>query len=206
MNDEKTSGVELASLQSLLEERQSMMAAAFTQEIALADQAMADKATRLAWWEGMITDNRRSAEGAQLSSYSTMAKSLAGLLGGSIRDQAKIMVPFEIAEATREFGRFLSTRDPGALASSLKHALAAKQYAAAAKSGGGAEGSAGGGSASPPAASGSAAGNAEPSRQTRVIVNVGRQVGLVDTYEFARNLIDAINENMRDDVILEVAS
>jgi hypothetical protein len=56
-----------------------------------------------------------------------------------------------------------------------------------------------------PAAGGSGAGD-DGSRHTRVIVNVGRQVGMVDTYEFARNLIDALNENLRDDVILEVAS
>jgi hypothetical protein len=37
-------------------------------------------------------------------------------------------------------------------------------------------------------------------------VNVGRQVGIVDTYEFARTIIDAINENIKDDVILEVQS
>ena len=39
-----------------------------------------------------------------------------------------------------------------------------------------------------------------------MIVNVGRQVGLIDTYEFTRGLIEAINENIGDDVVLEVAS
>jgi len=135
---------------------------------------------------------------------------MAGLLGGSIRDQAKVMVPFEIAEATKEFARFLGTKDPAALASSLKHALAASQYAAAAKASAGAT-AGGGGSAGP---GGQGAGSApgtqgredEPSHHTRLIVNVGRQVGIVDTYEFARTLIDAINENIKDDVILEVQS
>jgi hypothetical protein len=205
MNEENTPGLELSSLAGLLADRRDLISTSLADESALVDQALADRAARTVWWESMITDNRRATDTAQLTSYGTMARSMAGLLGGSIRDQAKIMMPFEIAEATREFARFLSTRDPAALASSLKHALAAKQYAAAAKSGGGGESGGGGAPPSAPAASQPGAAN-EPSRQSRVIVNVGRQIGLVDTYEFARNLIDAINENLRDDVVLEVAS
>jgi len=189
------------SYEDQLAERERISAEYLRREIDLTDRAGAERAERSAWWEDLVTKNRRESFGAQLSSYQSIAKSMATLLGASISEQAKVMVPFEIAEATKEFARFLGSGDPAALASSLRHTLAARQYAAAAKSGGGGgSGGAGGG--------GGEKRRAEPAapdrKQARVVVNVGRQVGLVDTYEFARSLIESINENLSDDVILEV--
>lgn len=192
------------SLERTLMERERTITDYLVREREMVEEAFARRAERVRWWESMVSNIKQSAHQEQLNSYRNMAGSLAGLLGASIKDQAKIMIPFEIAEATKEFARFLGTRDPAALASSLKHTLAAKQYAAAAKGaspsgakGGGA--GAGGGKEHRP-------GKEREEKTSRVVVNVGRQVGMVDTYEFARNLIDAINENVSDDVILEVAS
>jgi len=194
-----------SALRDALEERSRLMADYSARELELFDEASRRRAERVRWWEGLITETRRGAWSQQMGSYKSLARSMAGLLGASVKDQAKVMIPFEVAEATKEFARFLGTRDPSALASSLKHALAARQYAAAAKSA-----SPSGGSGGPSAAGGDRPPAPRPGGQrreggTRVIVNVGRQVGLVDTYEFARTLIDAINENVADDVILEVA-
>ncbi|MFO8056100.1 MAG: hypothetical protein R6V10_02240 [bacterium] len=192
------------SLERTLMERERTMADYLVREREMVEEAFARRAERVRWWESMVSNIKQSAHAEQLNSYRNMAGSLAGLLGASIKDQAKIMIPFEVAEATKEFARFLGTRDPSALASSLKHTLAAKQYAAAAKA------------ASPSGAKGGGAGagggkehgrgKEREEKTSRVVVNVGRQVGMVDTYEFARNLIDAINENVSDDVVLEVAS
>ncbi len=192
------------SLQDELLERERTLAEHLSREKQMVEQSLVQRAERVHWWESMVSNIKQSAHAEQLASYRNMAGSLAGLLGTSIKDQAKIMIPFEIAEATKEFARFLGTRDPAALASSLKHTLAAKQYAAAAKA------------ASPSGAKGGAAGGqggkqSRPSpekedKKSRVVVNVGRQVGMVDTYEFARNLIEAVNENISDDVVLEVTS
>jgi len=215
MSEETSRGYDVDALRETLDERERMLAEATARELAMADEAMGEKASRLAWWESMIAENSMASADLQVSSYKSMGKSLAGLLGAGIRDQAKIMIPFEIAEATRDMARFLGTGDPMALAASLKHALAAKQYAEAAKSGGG--GASGGGRGGGRSGGGWSGGGAGPGggagqtgeqtgRQARVIVNVGRQVGLVDTYDFARTLIDAINENLSDDVILEVQS
>ena len=207
--EKRDSSADQGSLQTALAEREQLIADSLSRERALVEDSMSGLAERTAWWEDLITETRRGAYLTQLTSYQSMTRSMAGLLGGTIRDQAKLMIPFEIAEATKEFARFLGTRDPAALASSLKHALAAKQYAAAAKagsqsgsSGQGGGGGLGGGGRGAATAEGKA--QEESERRTRLIVNVGRQVGIVDTYEFARMLIAAINENIRDDVVLEV--
>jgi hypothetical protein len=208
MNEPGNPGLDNTALASSLAERERMIADSLERERSLVEESLAETAERTRWWDNLVAETRSAAWTTQLKSYQSMSRSLAGLLGGSIRDQAKVMVPFEIAEATKEFARFLGTKDPSALASSLKHALAAKQYASAAKAS--AATSSGGGAAAGGAAAGQAPGTpgreAEPSHHTRLIVNVGRQVGIVDTYEFARTLIDAINENIKDDVILEVQS
>lgn len=204
---EKTSTTfDNSALASALAEREQLLGESLAREQALLEQSFSDQAERTQAWEQTITDLKLSAQGDQLASYQSMANSLAGLLGGSIRDQAKVMVPFEIAEATREFARFLGTHDPTALAASLKHALAARQYAAAAKAGhpGGGE-SGGGGAGSGAGLKPAAQLKEEEKRHARVVVNVGRRIGVVDTYEFARTLIDAINENLSDDVVLEVS-
>jgi len=209
MSEEKTPSFDPAALAADLENRQALFADYLGRERDLLEAAYAEKSERTQWWEGMITELRQNAYSQQLSSYKGLARSMATLLGGSIQDQAKIMVPFEIAEATKEFARFLGTRDPGALASSLKHALAAKQYAAAAKAGSPGEssgGQGGGGKGGAGQGPGGEAPGKEDRRTARVIVNVDRRIGLVDTYEFARTLIDSINENLSDDVVLEAAS
>ena len=205
MNGSQTHTGEMAGLSNMLEERRRLFEDQLLWEREALEQSYTEMAERTQWWEGMITELRVSANAQQLSSYRSLAGSMSNLLGGSIRQQAKLMVPFEIAESTKEFARFLGTKDPSALASSLKHALAARQYAAAAKSSAGGSASVGGAASGAPAAT-AAQGEEKPSRQARVIVNVDRQVGVVDTYEFARTLIDAINENVSDDVVLEVAS
>jgi hypothetical protein len=208
MNEAGNQGLDNSALAAALAQREQMIADSLERERSLVEESLSQTAERTQWWDNMVTETRSGAWGMQLKSYQSMSRSMAGLLGGSIRDQAKLMVPFEIAEATKEFARFLGTKDPSALASSLKHALAARQYAAAAKASAGAAsggGSAGGG-ASPTAKPGAQGNQDEQSRHARVIVNVGRQVGIVDTYEFARTIIDAINENIKDDVILEVQS
>ncbi len=207
MEDELGKG-DAGALEASLQEREQLLSEYANRELALVDQTLSQRAEKVGWWESLITETRLGAWSQQMSSYKSLAKSMAGLLGSSVKEQAKVMIPFEIAEATKELARFLGSGDPRALASSLKHALAAKQYASSAKSAGAAPVS-GGGAASARATTAAVAG--EPGReeragQTRVVVNVGRQVGVVDTYEFARNLIDAINENVGDDVVLEVSS
>ena len=192
------------SYEDALAERERISSEYLRRELELCDRAGSERAERTRWWDTLVTTNRRESFGAQLGSYQSLARSMATLLGASIQEQAKIMIPFEIAEATKEFARFLSSGDPAALASSLRHTLAVRQYAEAAKSGG-AGGSGGGGGGGGGGKKSREETPAAERRQARVVVNVGRQVGLVDTYEFARGLIEAINENLSDDVILEVA-
>lgn len=210
MTEIKDQRIDTSALEAALEERQRLLEDYHTREFEFLEQTNSERAERVSWWEGVVSETRKNAYAQQLGSYKSLAGSMSSLLGASVTNQAKVMIPFEIAEATKEFARFLGTRDPRALASSLKHALAAKQYASAAKSGGASSGSGGGGA---PGGMGGAkpAANEEPEaqkarRNARVIINVGRKVGVVDTYEFARTMIDAINENISDDVVLEVAS
>jgi hypothetical protein len=207
MNEAGNQGLDNTALASALSQREQIIADSLGRERSLIEESLSQTAERTQWWDNMVAQTRAGAWGMQLKSFQSMSRSMAGLLGGSIRDQAKVMVPFEIAEATKEFARFLGTKDPSALASSLKHALAARQYAAAAKASAGAASGGGSGGGGAPAAKPGAQGRPdEKSSHARVIVNVGRQVGIVDTYEFARTIIDAINENIKDDVILEVQS
>jgi hypothetical protein len=185
-----------------MEERLGILAGGLAQEQELIDRSMAERSERMRWWEEMVSQNTAATSSKNLAAYQSVARSMAALLGGSIKDQAAIMVPFEIAESTQDFARFLGSGDPSALAASLQHALAAKQYATVAKTGGGGGGGHGGGGGGKR----EEAAPAPERKATRVIVNVGRGVGVIDTYEFARGLIGAINENLRDDVVLEVAS
>lgn len=192
------------NLEESLAERERLTSEFLKREQELCDRAGAERAERQAWWDGLVTQNRRESFSAQLGSYQSLTRSMGALLGASIAEQAKLMIPFEVAEATKEFARFLGSGDPAALASSLRHTLAARQYAAAAKTGGGGGHGGGGGGGGGDKRKTEAA---DSDRKTaRVVVNVGRQVGMVDTYEFARGLIEAINENLADDVVLEVAS
>lgn len=50
----------------------------------------------------------------------------------AIRTQARTMIPAEVAESARELARYLSTGDPGALESAVKHGQAATKLSAAA--------------------------------------------------------------------------
>jgi len=200
MVDEAGAGV----LRGEMEERLGILAGGLAQEQELIDRSMAERAERMRWWEEMVSQNTAATSSKNLAAYQSVARSMAALLGGSIKDQAAIMVPFEIAESAQDFAKFLGSGDPTALAASLQHALAAKQYATVAKTGvagggGGGHGGGGGGKREEAAP-------APERKPTRVIVNVGRGVGVIDTYEFARGLIGAINENLSDDVVLEVAS
>jgi len=147
-----------------------------------------------------ITERNLSAE---ISAYQSAAGSMAKFLGAGIKEQALIMIPFEIAEATKEMADFLATKDPSHLAASLKHALAVKQYADAAKtsaSGGGAGSGSGGGSSTPTAEPG----RERIDRRARVVVNVGDGV-VINPKEFTRQLVDGLNEAYNDNVIIEFA-
>jgi hypothetical protein len=69
---------------------------------------------------------------------------IADLFGVGLKEQAAIMVPWEVAEAASDFADFLGG-NPVALAASLAHAAAAKSWIEAAQGVGGGGGSSGGG-------------------------------------------------------------
>ncbi len=140
---------------------------------------------------------------AEMTAFKSAAGSMAKSLGLGIKQQAMIMIPFEIAEATKEMAAFFSTKDPTHLAASLKHMLAVKQYADAAKTSasGGSSGSAGAGSA--PAAPGPEQ-KERVDHRARVVVNVGDGV-VVNPKEFTRKLVEGLNEAYRDNVKIEFA-
>jgi len=141
---------------------------------------------------------------SELTAYKSASGSVAKLLGIGIKAQATIMIPFEIAEATKDMAKFLSTRDPSFLAASLKHALAAKQYADAAKTAAHA-GSIGGGGGEGGAAGAEKAKEETKPRAATVVVNVGDGV-VVNPKEFTRQLIEGLNEAYRDNVKIEFAN
>jgi len=191
-------------------------------ELGIFNDGDARIATVSAYWEKTISDIKYKNAMQRLATAKSIAGSLGKLFGLGVQDQAKVMIPFEIAEATKEFARFLGTRDPAALASSLKHALAAKQYGEAASSAGKSTGAGGiGAIAAPPAAAAAPAGppaaalppaapipGAAPETEaekgkTFITVNVAPGVEL-DRYAFARDLVGVINENTADDVVLDV--
>jgi len=140
----------------------------------------------------------------ELKAYQSASGTMAKLLGLGIKQQAMIMIPFEIAEATKEMGKFLGTRDPRHLAASLKHALAVKQYAEVAKT---SSKGAGAGAGTTGAGAGAEKAEAEKpvSKTATVVVNVGDGV-VLNPKEFVRQLIDGLNEAYRDNVKLEFAS
>jgi len=141
---------------------------------------------------------------AELKAYQSASGSMAKLLGLGIKQQAMVMIPFEIAEATKEMAKFFGTRNPSHLASSLRHALAAKQYAEAAKSSAkGAGGGAGAGVGTRIGAEKPAEEKPAPKTAT-IVVNVGDGI-ILNPKEFVRNIIDGINEAYRDNVKLEFA-
>jgi hypothetical protein len=90
-----------------------------------------------------------AAKRAELEAYRQAGMLATRLLVDDIKTQSKILAGFEIAESTKEMARFLASKDPSHLVSSLQHALAAKQYLKAAKGGGGGESSKGGGGGRP---------------------------------------------------------
>jgi len=139
---------------------------------------------------------------AELKAYQSSVSSVAKLVGAGIKEQALIMIPFEIAEATKEMADFFATKDPSHLAASLKHALAVKQYADAAKtSAPSSSGGASGGSASAPSAEPE---RGQPEHHARVVVNVGDGV-VINPKEFTRQLVEGLNEAYRDNVRIEFA-
>jgi len=86
-----------------------------------------------------------AAKKEKIAAYKQSARVGVQLLINDVAAQSKIMAAFEVAEGTKAFAKFLETKDPTFLLSSLQHALAAKQYLEAAKSGGGGGGGRGGG-------------------------------------------------------------
>ena len=154
---------------------------------------------------------RRSKEDSLVSEVNAMKSasgSMAKVLGAGIKEQAMIMIPFELAEATKDMGMFLSTKDPSFLLASLKHALAIKQYADAAKSsasaggGGGAGGASGGGAG--PLGTGPQAEAIPALKSARVVVSMGDGV-ITQPKEFVRQLVQGLNEAYRDNVDVEFA-
>jgi hypothetical protein len=117
------------------------------------------------------------------------------------------MIPFEIAETTKEMAKFLATKDPSHLSASLKHALAVKQYAEAAKtSAPGGRGSGGEGGGHIRGAEGRRAEETEREKSHRalVVVNVGDGI-VVNPKEFTRQLVKGLNEAYKDNVSIEFA-
>ena len=154
---------------------------------------------------------RRTKEDSLVSEVTAMksaAGSMAKILGAGIKEQAMIMIPFELAEATKDMGMFLSTRDPSFLLASLKHALAIKQYADAAKSsasaGGGGGVGAGGVGGAGALGTGPQAEATPATKSARVVVNVGDGV-ITQPKEFVRQLVQGLNEAYRDNVDVEFA-
>lgn len=206
---EKDTGVDpLESLEESLQAREDLIREHMEKEAAMLEAASEERAERTAFWENMITETRANAQSAQVSAYQSTAQTIARFLGTGIREQALIMIPFEIAEATKEMAQFLATRDPSHLASSLKHTLAVTQYAAAAKTGAAAGASSGGAGAvnSGPSGATQKPGEAERERhRAKVVVNVGEGV-VTNPREFARQMVDGLNEAYQDDVHIEFAS
>lgn len=90
---------------------------------------------------------KQRAKEENIKAYTKSARLGVQIAIGETKLLSKIFAGFEIAEAAKEMGRFLGTKDPSHLVSSLQHILAAKQYLKAAKgaSGGGGGGGAGAG-------------------------------------------------------------
>jgi len=139
---------------------------------------------------------------SEINAYKSSAQILGKLLGLGIKQMAMVMIPFEIAEATKEMANFLATRDPSHLAASLKHALAVKQYAQAAKTSKGV--STGGGAVVGRAPHLPRAQERAPRHTAHIVVNVGDGV-VVHPKEFARQIIEGLNEAYRDNVVIEFA-
>lgn len=211
MKDYDSGGDEyLESLEESLKAREILISEYSDRENAILDRTSEERAQKTAFWENLITETKAGAQRSQVSSYQSTAKTLGKLLGMGIKEQAMVMIPFEIAEATKEMAQFLATKDPTHLAASLKHTLAVGQYAAAAKSGAGAGVSSAG-------AAGAASSTRqeipsqekeqtqETGRAATVVVNVGEGV-VTHPKEFARQIIDGLNEAYRDDVHIEFAS
>jgi len=177
-------------------------------ELAVIADAEARRYEIEAQYAHLTSQLKQNSLAAELKAYQSAASSMAKLLGLGIKEQAMVMIPFEIAEATMEMGKFLATKDPGHLAASLKHALAVKQYAEAAKTsasadsgGGGSEAGKGSSGASPSGTDSASSGN----KSATVIVNIGDGV-VTDPKAFARQLIDGLNEAYHDNVNIEFAN
>jgi len=147
---------------------------------------------------------KRDALVSEITAYQSAAGSVAKLVGAGIKEQALIMIPFEIAEATKEMGNFIATKDPSHLAASLKHVLAVKQYADAAKTSHHSAGSEGHGAGDLATGTASRTENAPPNHAAQVVVNVGEGI-IVQPKEFVRQLIDGLNEAYKDNVKIEFA-
>ena len=208
--DKDTGTDSLTSLEETLQAREILIRDYMEKEKSMLDQSSQERAEKAAFWENLITETKVSAQRAQVSSYQSTAKTIARFLGIGIKEQAMLMIPFEVAEATKEMALFLATKDPSHLAASLKHTLAVSQYAAAAKTSAGAgASSAGSGSSAARAGAGGSPENKGASERDRrhatVVVNVGDGV-VTHPKEFARQMIDGLNEAYQDDVHIEFAS
>jgi len=175
----------------------------------IVSKAGAERADQNEKFQQLMAAATERSQLQQIKSYQSSAASMGKLLGAGIKTQALIMIPFEIAEATKEFARFLSTGDPMALASSLEHALAVKQYAeaAGASGGGGSHGGSGGGGGQK--AAGPESTKTEPQRTGTIIIEGARrdpheQITL--TGEQLYQIVDGINSKWREgSIILDFA-
>ncbi len=200
----------LDSLEETLQAREMLIREYADREKAILDQSSQDRAQKTSFWENLITETKINAQRSQVTSYQSTAKSLGKLLGIGIKEQAKVMIPFEVAEATKEMAQFFATKDPTHLAASLKHTLAISQYAAAAKTSAGAGQGAAGMSGSAPRSRGERLSETQSApeeslHRATVVVNVGEGV-VIHPKEFARQLIDGLNEAYHDDVHIDFAT
>jgi hypothetical protein len=202
-SDNFTTGLEEA-----LQARESLVQDYADRENSIVAQASAERAQQTIYWENLITQTTLQAQSLQVKSYAASAKSMAAALGAGIRDQALLMIPFEVAEATKEFARFLSTGDPLALAASLQHALAVKQYAEAAGAGGKSGGGGGGGGGGAKAA-GPESATTEPQRTGTIIIEGARRdpnERITLTGEQLYQIVDGINSKWREgSIVLDFA-
>jgi len=199
----------LNNLEEELEAREQMLQDYAERERDHLAQTSEERAEKTIYWENLITQTKTQSQSLQVKSYASSAKIMAQFLGMGIREQALVMIPFEIAEATKEFARFLGTGDPMALASSLQHALAVKQYAEAASAGGGGHGGGGGGAGGvsrPPAAPQA---EEEPARTGRIIIEGAKRDSnetITLTGEQLYEIVDGINSKWKEgSIVLDFA-
>ncbi len=147
------------------------------------------------------------ALGKQVSGYASAAKNLAGIVGAGRREQAFIEGGHAIVQAAMAAAKAIGPPpDPQAALAAVAWTAAAKEAFSYAKKGGGSVSSSGGRGSGSRGKADKQEPEAEAPSRSRIVVNVDSSAAVVDRYEFARHLVEAINENMADNVLLELGS